>query len=121
MRIENLPKVLTVNHSIESLWADDTGRESNSGRYSGTFIGWFDKLEINVGATTEEEMQEIRNAVEWPTFEAEFYDTKQNKYVSEEFYGTTISAKCRSGKYPGYKGIRYEPFSFKLTAIAARE
>ena len=52
MRVEDLPKCITINHSIESLWADDTGRESNSGKYSGTFIGWFDKLEINIGSTT---------------------------------------------------------------------
>lgn len=121
MRVEDLPKCIKISHSIEPLWADDTGRESNSGTYSGTFIGWFDKLEINIGSTTESEMKQIRDAIEWPTLDAEFYDTKLNRFVTKEFYGTAISAECKEGKYPGSDDIRYEPFSFKLTAVRARE
>ena len=101
-------------HSIEGLWASDAGRNSNSGKYSGTFIGWFDKIEVSIGETTQAELTQIRNAIEHPIIEnVTFTDTKTGNSKTENFYGTTITAeRLKSG--------RYKPFSFTLTAIERR-
>ena len=45
----NLPKVTGIEHTIEPVWAKNSGRNSNSGKFSGTFVGWFDTLKISVG------------------------------------------------------------------------
>ena len=101
-------------HSIEGLWASDAGRNSNSGKYSGTFIGWFDKVEVSIGAPTQAELTHIRNAIEHPIIEnVTFTDTKTGNSKTENFYGTTITAERLNSN-------RYKPFSFTLTAIERR-
>ena len=45
-----------MEHTIQPLWASDTGRNSNSGKYSGTFIGYFDQLKVSVGKTNQTQM-----------------------------------------------------------------
>ena len=110
-----LPKVTNVKHTIEPVWASDTGRNSNSGSFSGTFVGWFDNLEIKVGKTTPTELQQIREAIEIPIIEnVSFYDTKKNKTKVEDFYGTAIGVEINK------KTIIYPPFSFSLKATVRR-
>ena len=113
--IRKLPKVLSnPKHTIEPVWASDTGRNTNSGKFSGTFIGWFDTLDINIGETTQEEMTTIRNAIEKAIVEdVSFTDTKTGQTKTENFYGTAISAERLSN-------TKYKPFSFSLKAISKR-
>ncbi len=115
VNLNSLPKMLSnPKHSIEGLWASDAGRNSNSGKYSGTFIGWFDKIEINIGETTQAELTQIRNAIESPIIEdVTFTDTRTGNNKTEDFYGTTITAERLNSN-------RYKPFSFTLTAIERR-
>ena len=115
VKINELPKILSnPKHSIEGVWASDAGRNSNSGKYSGTFIGWFDQLEISVGETTQEELTIIRNAIEHPIIEnVTFIDTKTGTSKTEDFYGTTITGERLNSK-------KYKPFSFSLIAIERR-
>lgn len=100
-------------HSIEPLWASDAGRNSNSGKYSGTFIGWFDKIEISIGETTQTELTQIRTAIDTPIITATFTDSRTGNSKTEDFYGTTITAERLNSK-------KYKPFSFTLTAIQKR-
>ena len=112
--IRKLPKCLAnPKHTIEPLWAGDAGRVSNSGKFSGTFIGWFDKLEISIGKTTYNEMMQIRNEIEQPIIDVTFLDSKTNQDKTEQFYGTAISAERNNSK-------TYKPFSFTLTAVSRR-
>ncbi len=115
VNINQLPKMLSnPKHSIEPLWASDAGRNTNSGKYSGTFIGWFDKIEISIGETTQAELTQIRNAIENPIIEdVTFTDTKTGNNKTEDFYGTAITAERLNSK-------KYKPFSFSLTAIERR-
>ena len=109
-----MPKALSnPKHSIEPLWGSDAGRNSNSGKYSGTFIGWFDKLEISIGKTTQQELTTIRNAIEHPIIEATFMDSRTGTNKTEQFYGTTITAERLNSK-------EYKGFTFTLTAISKR-
>ena len=114
-KIIELPKLISVKHIVEPTWADDAGRNSNSGKFGGTFIGYFDKLEISIGSTTQNEMTQIKNVVENPIIEdIEFVDSNSGNSKTEDFYGTAISALLTH-----VNGL-YKPFTFSLVAIEKR-
>ena len=110
----SLPKIKSIKHTIEPTWASDAGRNSNSGKFSGTFVGWFDNLEVEVGKTNQSEMTLIRNAIELPIFSVTFKDTRTGIYKTENFYGTAIGGATNNNN-----GM-YESFSFSLKAISRR-
>lgn len=113
--LNKLPRVKKIDHTVEPTWGPDTGRNSNSGKFSGTFVGWFDTLKIEVGKTNQTEMTTIKNAIEKSIIEnVKFKDSKNGNNKIENFYGTAITAS-----YNNLKGI-YEPFSFSLKAIEQR-
>lgn len=111
----NLPKITKIKHTIEPTWASDAGRNSNSGKFGGTFVGWFDTLEITVGNTTQNELTQIRNQIEKPIIDSvSFCDTKTGNLKSEDFYGTAIGVDIT------HKTKTYPSFSFSLKAIERR-
>lgn len=116
LTLTDLPHITKIEHSIEPLWGPDAGRKSNSGKYSGTFIGWFDKLTVSVGRTNQTQLTTIRNAIEKSIITGvSFKDTKTGNTKTESFYGTAINAGSLN-----YKHGTYEPFSFSLVAISKR-
>ena len=113
--LTDLPKVKSIDHSLEPLWASDAGRNSISGKYSGTFIGYFDKLKVSIGRCTKAQMQTLRGAIDVPIIEdLTFPDSYTGSTKTEDFYGTAISAKLNH-----INGM-YEECSFNLIAIAKR-
>ena len=111
----NLPKVTGIENTIEPVWAKNSGRNSNSGKFSGTFVGWFDTLKISVGQCNQTEMTAIRNAIEIPIIQnVTFKDSKTGNNKIEDFYGTAITALSNNTK-----GI-YKPFSFSIKAVSRR-
>ena len=114
MKLIELPKIKEVSHGIEPTWAKDAGRNSNSGRFSGTFVGWFDTLNVSVGKTNQEELTTIRNAIEVPIITVTFTDSKTGQEKTEDFYGTAITSTTNN-----VHGM-YEPVSFSLKAVSKR-
>lgn len=115
VNVNQLPKALSnPKHTIEPVWGEDAGRFTNSGKFVGTFVGWFDTLEIAIGTTTYEEMLTIRKAIEKPIISVTFYDSRTNKNRTADFYGTAITAERKNG-------LTYKPFTFSLKAIEARD
>lgn len=113
--LTNLPKVKSITQSIEPLWASDAGRNSNSGKYSGTFVGWFDKIEVSIGKCNQSELTTIKSAIESPIIESvTFPDDKTGTNMTEDFYGTAIETELNNMHQI------YEPFKFKLVAVAKR-
>lgn len=113
--LNKLPKLKRIEHTVEPTWASDAGRNSNSGKFNGTFVGWFDTLKIEIGKTNQTEMTSIKNAIEKPIIEnVKFKDSENGNNKIENFYGTAIPAS-----YNNLKG-NYEPFSFSLKAIERR-
>ena len=100
----------------EPLWADDTGRQSNSGKFSGTFIGYFTNIHIEVGKMTKQQMKEFKAIFEVPIIEDVTYPNSSNAGANytEDFYGTAIEASTR------YWDGMYEPFTFDLIAVEKR-
>lgn len=116
--LNSLPKIkLPYKHTVEPTWANDAGRYTNSGKFTGTFVGYFDTLEISVGKTNQSELTEIRSHIEVPIIEdITFLDTKTGNLKTADFYGTAISVEPIS-----YKSKIYKPFAFSLKAIERRK
>lgn len=113
--VKDLPKLKSQEHSLEPLWGDDTGRNSNSGKYSGTFIGYFSQLVLEFGKTTQTEMTEIKTALQNPIIEnVKYKDSDTGNDSTEDFYGTKIPAKLEN------LNGKYSAFSITLTAIKKR-
>lgn len=102
--------IKSFSHSKEPSWASDAGRNSNSGRFSGTFIGYFSKITIEFGRTTQTQMNAIKNAFEVSIFSMT-YPSKDGTTKTEDFYGTAIN-----GKKNNWDG-KYEPFSINLIGV----
>ena len=116
----SLPKITKIKHTVEPTWDSKTGRNSNSGKFSGTFVGYFDTLEVSVGKTTQNELNQIRDKVEIPIIEnVEFLDSKTGNNKIEDFYGTAIGVEITNINIANNKK-KYPPFSFSLKAVSRR-
>lgn len=114
--VRNLPKLKTHSHTLEPLWASDTGRHSNSGTYSGTFVGYFSQVVLEFGKTTQAEMTQIKDVIEIPILKDFIYkDSDTGNFISEDFYGNAITAKLN--KWTG----KYDPFSVTLTGVKKKK
>ena len=103
----------------EPLWGDDTGRNSNSGKFSGTFIGYFTNLHIEVGPMNETQMKNFKAIFEKPIIENVTFPNSSNGGVdyTENFYGTSLAGATKNWNS---QHIQYDGFSFDLTAVEAR-
>lgn len=114
--IRNLPKVLKCSDKAQPTWASDAGRNSNSGKFSGTFVGYFTDLQINFGKCNQSQMTTIKNALQRPIIEKfTYFNTDHGTWETEDFYGTVIDAS-----FDNYEG-RYEPFSVSLKGVVTRD
>lgn len=108
--------IISFSDKPEPLWGSDTGRNSNSGKFSGTFVGYFTNIHIEVGPMTKSEMDEFKAIFEVPIIENVTFPNSSNNGVdyTEDFYGTAIEAKTE------YWDGKYEGFGFDLKAVEAR-
>lgn len=100
----------------EPLWAGDSGRQSNSGKFTGTFIGYFTNLHIEVAPMTEQEMTAFKAIFEVPIIEDVTFPNSSNNgnNYTEDFYGTAIEATKND-----WNG-KYESFSLDLVGVEKR-
>lgn len=115
-----IPKLKKCTLGVNPLWADDAGRETMDAKFSGTFKGWFTQIKLEIGRTTVEELNIIKNILEksilsltYP-LDRDLNGTKAGKAYTESFYGTAIETG-----FDNYKG-KYDAFSIILTAIERR-
>ena len=107
--------ITKYSDTLEPTWGPDTGRNSNSGKFSGTFIGYFTTIHIDFGRTTKNQMQELKAIFVNPIIEdVTFPDSYSNVYKTEDFYGTAIKAELNK-----WNGL-YEPFSIDLIGLVKR-
>lgn len=114
--ISNIPRVINpYNHVINPLWGKDTGRNTNSGKFTGTFLGWFDQLTIQIGRHNQAEHNTIMNTLGVPSASITFFDTKTGTDKTEDFYLDTIESELTN-----YKKGFYGPMTITMTAISKR-
>ena len=98
--LETLGKIIIYEVNDEPLWGDDAGRETMDGAYSGTFIGYFTKIVINIGKLKQSEMTNIKNKFKTPFVEVSYTNPDNGNKVKEKFYGAALSAKIlKIGRY----------------------
>ena len=114
VKLTDIKRVKSIEHTPEPTWGPDAGRNSNSGKFSGTFVGYFDTLKVEVGKTTREEMKTLRSLIDRPVIEVTFPDSVTGGDSTREFYGTAIPAKLN------HLTGRYDACSFSLKAIERR-
>jgi len=114
--LETLPKLKNpYTHSLHPEWGKGTGRNTNSGRFSGSFVGWFDQLVLTFGKHNQTDHTTILNALGVATKEIKFLDTKTGNYKEEWFYVDSIDTET-SNYHKGY----YNEMTITLTAIPKR-
>ena len=108
--------ITRVSDKPEPLWGSDAGRNSNSGKFSGSFVGYFTNLHIEVGPMTKQQMTDFKAIFEVPIIEdVTFPNSSDNgNDYTENFYGTAIESATT------YWDGQYESFSFDLVAVEAR-
>jgi hypothetical protein len=111
---ETLP-ILDFEHTKEPMWEPDTGRNSNTHSFSGTFAGYFSQIVISFGKTTQEQMTRIKTLFEKATFTMTYPDSDTGEDYTEDFYPTAIKAK--KDNWDG----KYHPFSITLTGVDEKE
>jgi len=100
----------------EPVWADDAGRNSNSGKFSGTFVGYFTTLHIEVAPLTKAQMNYVKSIFEVPIIEDVTFPNSSNNGLpyTENFYGQAIESST------DYWDGKYKSFSLDLTAVNPR-
>lgn len=107
--------ILTFQTTLEPVWGDDAGRNTNSGKFSGTFVGYFTDIHIEVGPLTKSQMSSFKSIFEVPIVSLTYPDPNNNgSNKTETFYGTAITSLT------DYWNGGYKPFSFDLKAVQKR-
>jgi hypothetical protein len=122
VNIKNLSETYPITYFKDTpkpTWGEDAGRNTNSGKFSGTFVGYFTNLHIEVGPMDETQMKNFKALFEVPIIEDVTFPNSSNGGVdyTEDFYGTSLAGGTKnwdSGK------IYYEGFSFDLVAVNKR-
>jgi len=116
--IKTLSQTYPITHfdaTLEPVWGEDAGRNTNSGKFTGTFVGYFSDIHIEVGPLTKAQMKSFKAIFEVPIISLTYPDPNNNGTdKTENFYGTALSAKT------DYWDGGYEPFSFDLKGVARR-
>lgn len=114
--ISTLPKIINpYKHDINPVWGPNTGRNTNSGKFTGSFVGWFDQLTIQFGRHGQTDHSTILNSLGVSTIEITFKDTKTGSNKTEWFYLDTIESELGN-----YKKGYYAPMTITMTAISKR-
>lgn len=114
--ISTIPKLKNpYKHNINPVWGPNTGRNTNSGKFTGSFVGWFDQLILEIGRHNQTEHTSIINTLGVQTIEITFKDTKTGSDKTEWFYLDTIESELEN-----YKKGYYAPMTITMTAISKR-
>ncbi len=115
--LTRVPKLIDYESVPEPGWGDDTGRDNRVGDFSGTFIGYFTNLNLNIGPTTSDEYKTLCRMFErstGPICTVSYEREDTGELYEEDFYGVALKAK--KGRYDG----EYKGFQIQLTATKRR-
>lgn len=108
--------ITNFQDTLQPTWGDDAGRNTNTAKFTGTFVGYITDLHIEVGPLTKAQMTSFKQIFEVPIIQLTYPNSNNNGAdKTEYFYGTAITAKT------DYWDGDYEPFSFDLKGVAIRD
>lgn len=111
---QELPCLKDYDSSAEPLWGDNTGRLTDDGHFSGTFVGYFTNLDLTFNKTTQAQLTRIKQLIEKPIITLTYPIETTGGAFTEQFYGTAIKVKKQ-----GYRK-KYEGFTISLKAVDRR-
>ena len=106
--------LIEAKYSYNKLWSSDSGRNL-AGKQSGTLIGIFPKIQMEVGYTTQEEMSELTQLLDRDFFTVTWFDVRTQETFSAEYYASDYDVELDNKS----KG-RYKPFSVSLVPVSKR-
>lgn len=77
--------ILSARYSYNKVWADDSGRNL-SGTMSGTLIGIFPKIVVNIGPLTKTQLEELTPILDSPRQTLQYYDPTKQQIVTMTTY-----------------------------------
>ena len=82
------PYLTDIRFSYNKVWGKDTGRNTLSGRWSGTLIGIFPKFECTFGSLTQEQIETLIPILDSAVQTITYYDpSKQQKITINTYSG----------------------------------
>lgn len=81
----DVPKIISYGVEYDKLWSSDSGRVS-SGKMTGTLVGVFTKLVIQIGTMTAAEAATFLGLVNVASANVTYWDYATQAYKTESFY-----------------------------------
>lgn len=104
-----VPKLIKYEVSYNKLWADDSGRDM-SGENKGTLIGIFPKLQVEVGAYSQEEMKQFLSKTNKAELSISWFDPETSEMrVGQSYYINDFVVSIKNTK-----SMQYKSFAFNL-------
>lgn len=112
---QTIPHIVSYNVERAKLWKDSN--RNMSGDIRATLIGIFPKIKLEIGYTTQADMETLTQILDKDFFTVEWFDVRTggltdpiNYYASD--YGVELDSKSKG---------RYKPFSVNLVPVSRRK
>lgn len=108
-----IPHIVSYKVQRAKLWKESS--RNMSGDVRATLIGIFPKIQINIGYTTQEDMETLTALLDQAFFDVTWYDARTGGTTTAQYYASDYDIELDS-KYKG----RYKPFSVSLVPVSRR-
>ena len=108
-----IPHIVSYKIGHCKLWKDS--ERNMSGEVRATLIGVFPKIQLQIGYTTQTEMNGLTAVFDKDFFTVEWFDVATQSMVSAKYYASDYDVELDNKS----KG-RYKPFSVNLVPVSKR-
>lgn len=116
---KTIKKIVSYEIEKNKLWSSDTGRNM-AGDNKGTLIGNFPKIYLEIGPTTDDELQELELILDASSFTCTYYNNKYKCACTGDFYAGSYKTKLRRKKDMTFKGFTVNLIPIRSEANHAR-
>lgn len=111
---ETIPHIVSYKIGRAKLWKDS--ERNMSGDVRATLIGIFPKIQLQIGYTTEAEMQKLTELLDKDFFNVQWFDVRTKELTDNiRYYASDYDVELDNKS----KG-RYKPFSVNLVPVSKR-
>ena len=108
-----VPHIVSYKIGHSKLWKES--ERNMSGELRATMIGVFPKIQLQIGYTTQTEMNGLTALLDKPFFTVEWFDVASQSVVSAQYYASDYDVELDSKSKR-----RYKPFSVNLVPVNKR-
>lgn len=85
------PYLVDIKFGYNKIWGTDTGRNTLSGKYTGTLVGIFPKFECTFRKLTQTELELLVPILDSATQQLTYYDPKKKQKITIQTYSGDYS------------------------------